>query len=99
MKNYRIIIKCKAGFFTVVDHKSTSPLNCLKAFKLRSVHSIEEQYESEPLYTTVFSLKGSSVYIASKDIIESGIIQYNWSKTNMNNVKKPVTEWDRKVNQ
>jgi len=99
MKNYRIVIKCQAGFFKIVEHKSSSPLNCLKAFNLKAVHAIEEQYDESEYYFTVFSLKGSSVHIASKDIVESGIIQYNWTKTNINNVNKPVTEWDRKVNQ
>jgi len=92
MKNYRVIIKCQGGFFTIVDKQSQSPLDCLKSFKLHAVHSIEEQHGEH--HFTVFTLKGPRVHIASKDIFESRLIQTYWSKTDMKRVGKPVTEYD-----
>jgi hypothetical protein len=92
MKNYRVIIKCQGGFFTIVDKQSQSPLDCLKSFKLHAVHSIEEQHGEH--YFTVFALKGPRVHISSKDIYESRLIQSYWSKTDMKRIGKPVTEYD-----
>jgi hypothetical protein len=91
MKQYRIIIKCKAGFLTVVDRVAESPLQCLKTFFPSAIQTIEEKYAEN--YLTVFALKGSKVLIASKDIYESGEIQKHWSKTNMFQIQKPVTEY------
>jgi hypothetical protein len=92
MNNYRIIIKCQAGFFTIVDKQSLSPLDCLKSFKLHAVHSIEEKHGEN--YFNVFALKGPRVIIASKDIYESRLIQTYWSKTDMQRISKPVTEYN-----
>ena len=90
MNNYRIIIKCQAGFFTIVDKKSETPLSCLRSFKPNSVHSIEEKHGEN--YFTVFALKGPRVYIASKDIYESHTIQNYYPKTDINSIGKPTTE-------
>ena len=92
MKNYRVIIKCQGGFFTIVDKQSQSPLDCLRSFKLHAVHSIEEQHGE--YFFTVFALKGPRVHIASTDIYESRLIQTYWSKTDMKRIGKPVTEYD-----
>jgi hypothetical protein len=94
MKNYRIVIKCQGGFFTVVDKKSHSPYDCLKSFKPKAVHTIEEKSETGEHYFTVFALKGSSVIIASKDIYDSHMIQNYWPKSDMKRIGKPVTEYD-----
>jgi len=91
--DYRVVIKCQAGFLTIVDVKANSPLECLKRFQPKAVQSIEEKHGEN--YFTVFALKGPRVYIASKDIYESNMIQYNWYKTDMKRIGKPVTEWDR----
>lgn len=93
-RNYRVVIKCQGGFFTVVDKEANSPLDCLRSFKPKFVHTIEEKSLTSEHYFTVFALKGSSVHIASKDIYESNMIQYNWHKTDMKRVGKPVTEYD-----
>jgi hypothetical protein len=95
MKNYRVIIKCQAGFFTIVDKKSQSPLDCLKSFKLHAVHSIEEQHGEN--FFNVFALKGPRVIIASTDIYESRLIQTYWSKTDMKRISKPVTEYNHET--
>jgi hypothetical protein len=92
MNQYRVIIKCQAGFLTIVDKTANSPLDCLKSFHLKAVQSIEEKHGEN--YFTVFALKGTKVYIASRDIYESRLIQNYWSKTEMNRVSKPVTEYD-----
>jgi hypothetical protein len=90
MKNYRIIVKCQGGFLTIAERKSNSPLDCLKSFGCKNVYTIEEQ--SGEYYFTVFALKGSSVLIASSDIIESRLIQTYYPKTNIHGIHKPVTE-------
>jgi hypothetical protein len=90
--DYRVIIKCQAGFLTIVDVKADSPLECLKRFQPKAVQSIEEKHGEN--FFTVFALKGPRVYIASKDIYESNMIQYNWYKTDMKRIGKPVTEYD-----
>ena len=90
MNNYRIIIKCQAGFFTIVDKKSTNPYQCLISFRIGAVHTIEEKHGDN--YFTVFALKGPRVCIASIDIYESNIIQNYYPKTKMNSINKPVTE-------
>jgi hypothetical protein len=94
MKQYRVVIKCQGGFFTVVDKRSQSLLDCLKSFKLNAVHTIEEKSDSSEHYFTVFALKGSKVHIASSDIYESRLIQSYWPKTEINRIGKPVTEYD-----
>ena len=91
MNQYRIIVKCQAGFLTVVDIHANSPLDCLRRFKSNAVHTIEEKHGEN--YLTVFTLKGTKVLIASKDIYESGDIQKHWSKTNMLQIRKPITEY------
>lgn len=92
MNQYRVIIKCKAGFFTIVDKQASSPYACLISFHMGAVHSIEEKHGEN--YFTVFALKGPRVYIASKDIYDSKIIRNYFPKTDMNRIGKPVTEYD-----
>ena len=94
MKNYRVIIKCQAGFFTVVDKKASSPLMCLQSFKMKAVHTIEEKSETSENYFTVFALKGNKVTVASTDIFQSRLIQNYWPSTEIGRVSKPVTEYD-----
>ena len=93
-RQYRVVIKCQGGFFTVVDKSAFSPLDCLRSFKLKAVHTIEEKSETSENYFTVFALKGSSVIIASRDIYESRFIQNYWPKSDMKRISKPVTEYD-----
>ena len=95
MKNYRIVIKCKAGFLTIVDKKAESPLAALNYFHPKAVLTIEEQTDLEHgTYFTVFALKGSSVTIASTDIYKTNYIQNYHPKTDMKRISKPVTEYD-----
>ena len=91
-KDYRVVIKCQAGFLTIVDVKANNSLECLQRFKPKFVQTIEEKHGEK--YFTVFALKGSRVLIASTEIYESRMIQYHWSKTEMNRIVKPVTEYD-----
>jgi hypothetical protein len=90
--DYRVVIKCQAGFLTVVDVKANNSLECLQRFQPKFVQTIEEKHGEN--YFTVFALKGPRVHIASKEIYESRMIQYHWSKTDMNRIGKPVTEYD-----
>lgn len=90
MNQYRIVIKCTAGFFTVVEKKSESPLSCLQSFHHGVVHTIEEKHGNT--FLTVFALKGPRVYIASIDIFKSSYISNNYPKTDMYSIAKPVTE-------
>jgi len=92
MNSYRVIIKCQAGFLTVVEKQCPSPLICLKSFACKNVYSIEEKHGEN--YFTVFSLVGAKVYIASKDIYDSNLIQTYYPKTDMTNIGRPVTEYD-----
>jgi len=93
-KDYRVVIKCQAGFLTVVDCQANSPLECLQRFQPKYVLTIEERYEQSNTWFTVFTLKGPRVHVASTDIYKSNMIKYNWPKTEMNRIGKPVTEYD-----
>ena len=90
MNQYRIVIKNKAGFFSVVEKKSDSPLSCLQSFHPGVIHTIEEKHGNN--FLTVFALKGPRVYIASQDIFKSSHISNYYPKTNMRSIAKPVTE-------
>ena len=61
-------------------------------FACKNVYSIEEKHGEN--YFTVFSLVGAKVYISSKDIYDSSLIQTYYPKTDMNNIGKPVTEYN-----
>jgi len=90
MNHYRIITKCKAGFFTVTENKHNTPLDCLRSFHPGVVHTIEEKHGNN--FFTVFALKGPRVFIASNDIFISSYISNYFPKTNMHSIVKPVTE-------
>lgn len=92
MNQYRVVIKNKAGFLSIVDKQASSPYACLTSFHMGVVHTIEEKHGEN--YFTVFTLKGPRVYIASKDIYESSIIPNYYPKTDIKRVGKPVTEYD-----
>jgi len=93
MKNFRIIIKCQAGFLTIVDKQAQSIMDIMKSFITpKVILTIEEKSEIGEYYFTAFATKGAKVYIAAKEIYESRYIQNYWPTTDMNRIGKPANE-------
>jgi hypothetical protein len=93
MKNFRIVIKCKAGFLTIVDKRAESVMDIMKSFITpKVILTIEEKSEISEHYFTAFATKGTKVYIAAKEIYDSHFIQNYWPTTDMNRIGKPANE-------
>jgi hypothetical protein len=93
MKNFRIVIKCQAGFLTIVDKKAETVMDIMKSFITpKTILTVEQKSDQSEHYFTVFATKGTKVYIAAKEIYDSRFIQNYWPTTDMNRIGKPANE-------
>lgn len=85
---FRAVVKCRAGFFTVVDlgtrHKTGAAV--LNSFKKGALQTVEFKAEGSDNWLTVFALKGKNVMLIDSDILadlEVGTINCYFLKTNL----------------
>jgi hypothetical protein len=85
---FRVIIKAKAGFMTVVDCMETDVYNVFRAYKKGAIQTIQFQPDEEgfDFWMTVFAMKGKKVVIADATLLSQitvGDINQTWYNTNL----------------
>lgn len=85
---FRAVVKCKAGFFTVAESKGhyTSGAQVLNSFKKGALQTVEFKPEGTDHWLTVFALKGKKVVVIDSEILaelEVGTINCYFLKTNL----------------
>lgn len=85
---FRAVVKCRAGFFTVVDLKDRhkTGASVLNGFKKGALQTVEFKAEGSENWLTVFALKGKKVMLIDSDILadlEVGTINCYFLNTNL----------------
>lgn len=85
---FRAVVKCRAGFFTVVDLKDRfkTGAGVLNNFKKGALQTVEFKPEGTENWLTVFALKGKKVMLIDSEILaelEVGTINCNFLNTNL----------------
>ena len=85
---FRAVVKCKAGFFTVVDleGRHETGAQVLNSFKKGALQTVEFKAEGSKYWVTVFALKGKKVVLIDNEILadlEVGTINCYFLNTNL----------------
>ncbi len=85
---FRAVVKCKAGFFTIAESKDryTSGAQVLNSFQKGALQTVEFKAEGSDNWLTVFALKGKKVVLIDSEILaelEVGTINCYFLKTNL----------------
>lgn len=85
---FRAVVKCKAGFFTIAETKGryTTGAQVLNSFKKGALQTVEFKAEGSENWLTVFALKGKKVMLIDSEILaelEVGTINCYFLNTNL----------------
>jgi len=85
---FRAVVKCRAGFFTVVESagRYTTGAQVLNSFQKGALQTVEFKAKGTDTWLTVFALKGKKVVLIDSDILaelEVGTINCYFLKTNL----------------
>ena len=93
---YRAVVKCQAGFMTVVDdigiqnnwgrQEWNSAIDVFRGFKKGALQTIQFKSEESTHWATVFARKGLKVQFMDIQLftdMEVGDINQNWSNSNL----------------
>lgn len=85
--DFRVIVKCAAGFMTVVECREKDIYSVFRAYKKGALKTIE--FKADDPYAswlTVFAMKGNKVVLADKELLSKitvGDINQTWHNTNL----------------
>ena len=95
---YRAIVKCRAGFMTIVDDLGiqanwgrqdwNSAMDVFRGFKKGALQTIQFKAEGTNSWLTVFARKANKVILMDKQMfmdMKVGDINQDWSNTNLYN--------------
>jgi hypothetical protein len=93
---YRAIVKCRAGFMTIVDDLGiqanwgrqdwNSAMDVFRGFKKGALQTIQFKAEGTNSWLTVFARKANKVILMDKQMfmdMKVGDINQDWSNTNL----------------
>jgi len=90
---FRFVVKCRAGFMTVVDARefqndqyNANPAECLNTFKEGALQTVEFKPDNTDVFMTVFARQGKKIKLIDKTILENlkvGTINSFFSKTEL----------------
>ena len=85
---FRVIVKVKAGFMSVVDCMEKDVYHVFRAYKKGAIQTIQFQPDEEgfDFWMTVFAMKGKKVVVADETLlaqIKVGDINQTWYNTNL----------------
>lgn len=108
---YRFIVKCRAGFLTVVearewdnDYYTRLPEALLTAYKKGALHTIEFLPEGANHWLCIFAKKGNKIVLIDEAIMQEltvGTVNQLWYNTNLYSQQQYAAvnskTWDSKV--
>ena len=90
---FRMVVKCRAGFMTVVDCRDfdnvaimKNPAQAINSYKKGVLHTVEFCPEGLDFYVTVFAKKGKKIVFIDETILASltvADINNGWENTNL----------------
>lgn len=84
---YRVIVKVRAGFLSVVENsRDTNAISLIESYKPGAIQAIEFRAEGSKTWMTVFGLKGKKVAIIDDEILSElrvGHINSYFQKTDL----------------
>jgi len=90
---FRMVVKCRAGFMTVVDCRDfdnvaimKNPAQAINSYKKGVLHTVEFCPEGLDFYVTVFAKKGKKIIFIDETILVNltvADINSGWENTNL----------------
>jgi len=101
---YRVIVKCQAGFMTISENAGVSVIDTFRGFKKGALQTIQFKAKNTNSWLTVFARKGKKVILMDKELfidMKVGDINQDWSDTNLysqtNYAMCKAKTWDDKA--
>ena len=83
---FRAIVKCAAGFMTVVECREKDVYSVFRAYKKGALKTIQFCSDEYDTWLTVFAMKGNKVVLADEELLSKitvGDINQTWYNTNL----------------